>query len=135
LRTDTSPKLLEMLRSVTPSLSRVAVLVNPTNTSQLLFVKGVQTAAQSMSPTILPVEARTAPDIETAFAAISRGKAGAIIVVRDGVFLEHRRQIAELAANNRLSTVSDNRDYADAGVLMSYGPSLAGQFRRAASYD
>ncbi len=134
LRTDTSPKLLEMLRSVAPSLSRVAVLVNPANTSQPILVKGVQSAAQSMSLTILPVEVRTAPDIESAFSAISQGKAGAVIVVRDGVFLEQRRQIAELAVKNRLLTVSDNREYVDAGALMSYGPSLADQLRRAASY-
>jgi len=102
--------------------------------SQLLFAKGVQSAAQSMSLTILPVEARAASGIERAFAAISQEKAGAIIVVRDGVFLEQRRQIVELAAKNRLSTISDNRDYVDAGASMSYGPNLADQFRRAACY-
>ena len=134
MRTDTSPKLLEMLRSVAPNLSRVAVLVNPTNTSQSILLKGVQAAAQNMSLTILPVEVRSAPDIERAFAAISQGNAGAVIVVRDGVFLEQRRQIAELAAKNRLSTISDNREYVDAGALMSYGPSLTDQFRRAAGY-
>jgi len=134
LRTDTSPKLLEMLRSVAPSLSRVAVLVNPANVSQPVLVKGVQSAAQSMGLTILPVEARTAPDIVGAFSAISQEKAGAIIVARDGVFLEQRRQIAELAAKNRLPTISDNREYVDAGALMSYGPSLAEQFRRAATH-
>ncbi len=134
LRTDSSPKLLEMLRSVAPSLSRVAVLVNPANTSQPILVKGVQSAAQSMSLTILPVEMRTATDIERAFSAISQGKAGAIIVVRDGVFLEQRREIAELAVKHRLLTVSDNREYVDAGALMSYGPSLADQLRRAAGY-
>jgi len=134
LRTDTSPKLLEMLRSVAPGLSRVAVLVNPTNVSAPVLVTGVQSAAQSMGLTILPVEARTAADIEGALAAIAQGKAGAVIVVRDGVFLEQRRRIAELAVTNRLSTVSDNREYVDAGALMSYGPNLADQFRRAAGY-
>jgi putative ABC transport system substrate-binding protein len=134
LRTDTSPKLLEMLRSVAPNLSRVAVLLNPTNTSQSILLKGVQAAAQNMSLTILPVEVRSAPDIERAFSAISQGNAGAVIVVRDGVFLQQRHQIAELAAKNRLSTISDNREYVDAGALMSYGPNLADQFRRAAGY-
>ena len=134
LRTDTSPKLLEMLRSVAPSLSRVAVLVNPTNTSQPISVTSVRSAAQTMGLTILAVEARSAPEIERAFAATSQGKAGAIIIMRDGVFLERRRQIAELATNHRLSSISDNREYVDAGTLMSYGPNLAEQFRRAASY-
>jgi putative ABC transport system substrate-binding protein len=82
----------------------------------------------------VPVEARTGSEIESAFSAISREKAGAVIVMRDGVLLEQRRQIAELAVTNRLSTISDNREYVDAGILMSYGPSLADQFRRAAGY-
>ena len=102
--------------------------------SQPVLVTGVQSAAQSMGLTILPVEARTAADIEGALAAIAQGKAGAVIVVRDGVFLEQRRRIAELAVTNRLSTVSDTREYVEAGALMSYGPNLADQFRRAAGY-
>jgi putative ABC transport system substrate-binding protein len=134
LTIDTSPKLLEMLRSVMPSLSHVAVLVNPTNSSQLLFVKGAQSTAQSMRLTMLPVEARTAADMEKAISAIAQGKAGAIIVLRDGVFGEHRRQIAELAAKNRLLTISNNREYVDAGALMSYGVDAADQFRRAAGF-
>ena len=134
LRTDTSPKLLEMLHSVVPGLSRVAVLVNPTNTSQPLSITSVRSAAQSMSLTIMPVEARAASDIETAFSTISLEKAGAVSVMRDGVFLEQRRQIAELATRNRLPTISDNREYVDAGILMSYGPVLANQFRHAAIY-
>ena len=89
---------------------------------------------QGMGLTMLPVEARTAPDIERAFSAFSQGKTGAVIVVRDGVFREHRRQIAEFAAKHRLSTISDNRDYVDAGALMSYGTNVADQFRRAATY-
>jgi putative ABC transport system substrate-binding protein len=134
LRTDTSPKLLEMLHTVVPGLSRVAVLVNPTNTAQPLSITNLRSAAQHLSLRIVPVEARTGSEIESAFSAISREKAGAVIVMRDGVLLEQRRQIAELAVKNRLSTISDNREYVDAGTLMSYGPSLADQFRRAAGY-
>jgi len=115
LGADTGPKLLEMLRSVAPGLSRVAVLVSPASSLQLLFVTGIQSAAQGVGFTIVPVQVRTAADIDSALSATTRGKAGAVIVVRDAVFLEHRRQIGERAAANRLSTVSDNRDYVDAG--------------------
>ena len=134
MRTDTSPKLLEMLHTVVPGLSRVAVLVNPTNTAQPLSITNLRSAAQHLSLRIVPVEARTGSEIESAFSAIAREKAGAVIVMRDGVLLEQRRQIAELAVKNRLSTISDNREYVDAGTRMSYGPSLADHFRRAASY-
>ncbi|MFO1324086.1 MAG: ABC transporter substrate-binding protein [Burkholderiales bacterium] len=134
LRTDASPKLLELLRSVVPGLSRVAVLVNPTNTSHGLVETGIRSAAQGTGLTIVPVQARSVPELEKAFSAIARDKVGALVVMRDGVFLEQRRQIAEFAMKNRLPTISDNREYVDAGVLMSYGPSLADQFRRTAAY-
>ncbi|MFS8085602.1 MAG: ABC transporter substrate-binding protein [Acidobacteriota bacterium] len=87
-----------------------------------------------MGLSILPVEARSAPEIEGAFSAMSQGKAGAIIVLRDGLLLIQRRQIAELAVKNRLATISDNRELVEAGALMSSGPSLADQFWRAAGY-
>lgn len=134
LRTDTSPKLLEMLRSVVPGLSRVAILVNPANASHPLVITSVRSAAQGTNLTIVPVEARAASDIERAFSSASQEKVGAIIVMRDGVFLGERRRIAELATKQRLSTISDNREYVDAGTLMSYGPRLDDQFHVAAGY-
>jgi len=134
LTTDTGPKLLEMLRSVMPSLSRVAVLVNPSSSSQLLLVESLQSTAQGMRLTVLSAEARTPADIEKAISAVAQGKAGALIVQRDGVFVDHRRQIAELAAKNRLLTLSNDREYVEAGALMSYGVDVTDQFRRAAGY-
>lgn len=133
-RTDTGPKLLDMLRSVVPGFSRVAMMVNPANTAQPFSVISIRSATQSMRVTLLPVEARSEEEIEAAFPAMSRAKADAVILMRDGLFLRRRQQIADLAAKYRLATISDNRDYVDAGTLMSYGPSLAVQFRRAANY-
>ena len=131
---DISPKHLEMLLSMVPKLTRVAVLVNPTESSYAMVLKSVQSAAQRTSATILPVEARTAPEIEKAFSAMARGKAGAVIVAADSFFTQQRRQIAELAAKNRLPTISEYREYAEAGGLMSYGSNRPEQFRRAATY-
>jgi len=131
---DIGGKHLEMLLSVAPKLSRVAVLLNPGNQSNPLVLKSIQSAALKTSAKILPLEARTAPEIENAFSAMTQGKAGAVIVARDGFFIRQSRQIAELALKNRLPSISERANYAEVGGLMGYGVSQEEQFRRAATY-
>lgn len=131
---DIGGKHLEMLLSVAPKLSRVAVLLNPGNPSNLLVLQSIQSASLNTSAKILPLEARTAPEIENAFSAVTQGKAGAVIVARDGLFLRQARQIAELARKNRLPHIAEQAEYAEAGGLMSYGVNREEQFRRAATY-
>ena len=94
----------------------------------------IQAAAQTTSVTILSMDARTATEIENAFAQMALQKAGALIVFGDGIFTQQARQIAELAAKHRLPSITGPRAYVDAGGLMSYGPSLADNYRRAANY-
>jgi putative ABC transport system substrate-binding protein len=127
-------KHLEMLLNVAPKLARVAVLSNPGNPSNLLVLKNMQSAALKTSATILPLEARTAPEIDNAFSAMTQGKAGAVIVARDGLFVSQARQISELALKHRLPAISEQAELAEAGGLMSYGVNLREQFRRAATY-
>ena len=134
LFSELAPKQLEILFAMVPKLSRVAVLVNPTNTSNAMVLKSIQSAAQRTNAKILPMEARTLPEIEKAFAAMVREKAGAVIVARDGLFISQLRQIAELAGKHRLPSIAGFREYVDAGGLMSYGPSNADMFRRAATF-
>ncbi len=129
-----SPKLLEMLLSIVPKLSRVAVLVNPANSSHASILKSVQAAAQKRSVKILPVEVRTAPEIEKAFSAMAREKTGAVIVPRDALFFDQRRHVAELAAKHRLPSISALLEYVEAGGLMGYGSSMNEMYRRAATY-
>ena len=117
-----------------PKLSRVAVLVNPVNPALGTFLKNVQSAAQGGSVKVLPVEARTAQEIENAFPVMAQAKAEAVIVATDALLIQHYRTIAELAATNRLPSSSTIREYAEAGGLVSYGPNLAEQFRLAATY-
>ena len=131
---DIGGKHLEMLLSVAPKLSRVAVLLNPGNQSHPLVLKSIQSAALKTSTKILPLEARTAPEIENAFSAMTQGKADAVIVARDGFYINQTRQITELALKNRLPSISERANYAEAGGLMSYGVNQGEQFRRAATY-
>ena len=134
INVDLSPKLLEMLLSMVPKLSRVAVLVNPANSSHGARLKTVQAAAQRVRVKILPVEAKTAQEIEPAFSMMRRENAGAVIVHSDAIFNAQVRQIAELAEKHRLLSIAGIREYVDAGCLMSYGPSFASMYRRAAIY-
>jgi len=134
LGADIGAKQLEMLLRVAPKLSLVAVLLNPGNPSSSLVLKSIQSAALKTNAKILPVEAASAAGIDNAFLAMAQGKAGAVIVARDGLFLRQSRQIAELALKNRLPSIAEQADYAEAGGLMRYGVNGTEQWRRAAAY-
>jgi len=134
LQSDMSTKQLELLLGMLPKLSRVAVLVNPVNPTLVAYLKNVQSAAQRAGITVLPVEARTEQEIENAFRTMTQGKAEAVMVAADTLFVQKYRRIAELAEKNRLPSVSHIREYVEAGGLISYGTDLAEQFRRAATY-
>jgi len=99
-----------------------------------VYLKNVQSAAQRAGITVLPVEARTVQEVENAFPMMTKGKAEAVIVAADSLFVQEYRRIAELATKNRLPSVSNIREFVEAGGLISYGQNLAEQFRRAASY-
>ena len=131
---DLSPKHMEMLLSMVPKLSHVAVMVNPGNSSHKVTLKNVQAAAQRTGIKIVPVEAQTPQEIENAFTVMAREHTGAVIAVSDSFFIQQRRQIAELAAKHRLPSISARREYAEAGFLMSYGQNSADNYRRAATY-
>jgi putative tryptophan/tyrosine transport system substrate-binding protein len=134
LSTDLSPKLVEMLRNIAPKLSRVAILVNPTNQSHAPVAASLQVAAQRVNLEIGVVEAGTPQQIESAFAKMSQQHAGAVVVVADAFFIQQGQQIAELARNHRMPSVFPFREQVEAGGLMSYGQHLADNFRRAAAY-
>ncbi len=134
LATELSLKHLEMLHDMVPRLSRVAILMNPVNSNHPLILKNIQAAALKKNVKILPVEARTSQEIENAFATITTKRAGAVIVANDGLFTQQLLRIVELTAKNRLPSIWANRDYVEAGGLMSYESNRAEQFRRAATY-
>jgi putative tryptophan/tyrosine transport system substrate-binding protein len=134
LSTDLSPKLMEMLRSIAPKLSRVAILVNPTNQSHAPVVASLRAAAQGVNLEIGTVEAATPQEIESAFTSMNQQNPGAVIVAADAFFIQQGRQIADLARKHRMPSVFSFREQVDAGGLMSYGQHLADNFRRAATY-
>jgi putative tryptophan/tyrosine transport system substrate-binding protein len=123
-------KRLEMLLSMQPKLSRVAVLANPTNTTNIKNADRVQTAGQNRGLKILRVDARTPQEIDNAFTWMHQQNAGALIVGIEPLFSQQRSQIAELALKHHLPSIAGDRMYSEAGCLISYGPNNADQFRR-----
>lgn len=132
--TEASTKHVELLRAVIPKLSRIAVLINPSDPSDSLILEQIGGAAFSSGVQVSSVEAGTAAEIEAAFREMTRAGAEAVIVAADPLFDVQRDQIARLAIKNRLPTIYSNNEASEAGGLMSYGQDLSDQYRRAAAY-
>jgi ABC-type uncharacterized transport system substrate-binding protein len=131
---ETVGKQLELLKEIVPRFSRVAVLGNPNTQMYPLWLGEVKAAARSLGVQLQILEARGPDNLESAFAAMSRERAGALLVPTDGMFLLHRTRIVELAAKSRLPAMYGTKEYVDVGGLMVYGASLRDNFRRAATY-
>jgi putative tryptophan/tyrosine transport system substrate-binding protein len=131
---DLSGKRLELLKEVTRKTSPVAVLWIPTNRGNKLQMKETEAAAHSLGLYLQPAGVEGANDFESAFSAMARGGASSLIVLNSPVFASHRARIAGLATKSRLPAMYATSGYADAGGLMSYGPSVSDLYRRVASY-
>jgi len=127
-------KHLEVLRSIVPKLSRVAVLVNPTNPNHTTILKTLQAAAQKVSVNILPLESRNPKEIDVAFTTMAKEKAGAVIVAADAVFEQQQSHVVGLTAKYRMPSISLRKEFAEAGGLMSYGQNQAEGFQHVATY-
>ncbi len=132
---DLGPKFLELLLRAAPGLTRVALLMNPDNPTHATVLKEVRVAAQKTGvKALLSMEARNPQEIENAFSAMARQSAAAFIVLPSPLFNQQHRLIADLAAKNRLPSMTPESIFAESGCLMSYGMSLADTFRGAATY-
>ena len=117
-----------------PGISRVAVLSNPTDTSQALLLREAQVAARSLKVQLQVLEARAPSDFAGAFSAMTKERAGGVIIFTSSMFYNERTRIAELATRSRLPAIYSVKDFAEAGGLMAYGVNLGESFRRAATY-
>ena len=127
------PKVLQLLRSMVPKATRVAVLTNPSNTANTLLLTNVEAAAQKLGVKVQAVKASTPQEIANWFAAVTRQTAEALFVQSDALFQQQKKQIVELAAKQRLPSIGTYSEYVEAGGLMSYGPNIGENFRRAAT--
>lgn len=135
LALELSGKRLELLKETVPRLSRVAVLWNSANPAMGQRMKETQAAAQMLRVSFQSLEVRGDPnDFERVFSAIPKERPDALLVIMDPFNLFHRGRIAELAIQNRLPAIASGREFVEDGGLMSYGPNIRENYRRAAAY-
>lgn len=127
-----SRKRLELLREVVPKVSRVAVLMDPTNPAHFVFWRETEIAAQLLRVRLQRVDARAPDEIEAAFVSIAKARAQALVVFTEPMIYSQRSRIADLAARNRLPTVNMIKGHAEAGDLITYGPDYRDLYRRTA---
>jgi len=127
-------KRLQLLKEAVPGISRVAVLSNPADTTQALVLRETQVAARSLTVHLQVLEARAPTDFGGAFSAMTKERAGGVIILSSSMFYDQRARIAELAARGRVPAIYSLKDYAEAGGLMAYGVNFGESFRRAATY-
>jgi len=132
---EVTAKRLRLLHDLLPKAVRIAVLVNPAIASNAESTwRAVQEAAPAMGLQIQILNATTIGEIDVAFASFARERPDALFVGPDALFVSRRGQFAILTAVNKIPAVYSNRDYVEAGGLMSYGTDLADMFRQVGVY-
>src|SRR5262245_33447685 len=126
-----SGKWMELLKGIAPSVRRAAVLrkPGPAGIGQWAIIQAV---AQSLGVELKPIGLTNASDIERAISTFASDPNGGMIVVVSAASLDHRNLIVELAAGHRLPTVYAYRVFVTGGGLITYGPDIVSQYRRAA---
>jgi putative ABC transport system substrate-binding protein len=127
-------KRLELLREAVPALTRVAVVWNPRNDANLHKMASLEAPARALGTQIESVQARDVTEIERALVGAGRRRVDAMLTLADAFLWSQRERIVSLAARHRLPAMYPELDFADAGGLMAYGPSVRENFRRAAGY-
>jgi len=128
-------KRLELLRELVPAVTRVAVLVNPGDTTATeTTLRDLETAARTIGVQIQVLNAGTRQEIHTAFVAMTRERPNALFLGGDPFFTSRRVQLATLSARHAIPLVSQAREITEVGGLMSYGANVADAFRQAGVY-
>ena len=127
-------KRLELLKEIVPNRSSIAVLSNAKNPQSKIEMKEMQTAAEAMGLQLHPAEISTEDGLEDAFVGTKKAAAQALIVLTDPILFSQRKRIVDLASKYKLPAVYFVSGFVEEGGLMSYGPSDADLFRRAAGY-
>jgi putative tryptophan/tyrosine transport system substrate-binding protein len=125
-------KQLEILSQIVPKLSRLAILRQPGRSGA--ETAALESAAPQLGLAILFADVRSSNDLAGAFATMTRSRAGAFLILGGSMTWASRQQIADLAVQHRLPGIHLLREYAEAGLLLTYGQSSTAQDRRAAVY-
>jgi putative tryptophan/tyrosine transport system substrate-binding protein len=136
LSPEVAGKRLELLKEAVPKASRVAVLVGtgPGISEYQHDMQEMETPARQLSVNIQSVEVRDPSDFQVAYAAMTKQRVNAVIIVRGSFTVFHKKQLAELAAKSRLPSMCEGEDFAQDGCLIAYGPDRLHNWRRAAVF-
>lgn len=130
---EVTAKRVELMKAIVPGLSRLAVLLTGGRTATFAL-KETELAARPLGIAVQALQIRGPEDLDSAFSAMARERAEALIVVPDLMFNQHLKQLVGLAEKHRLPATYYSKDFVEAGGLMSYASSFTDQFRRAAVY-
>ncbi|MGB8444717.1 MAG: ABC transporter substrate-binding protein, partial [Pseudolabrys sp.] len=129
-----SAKWLELLKEIAPRVSRAGVIRDPAQTAGTGQFGVIQSVAPSLGMDVSAINLRDAPEIERGIAAFARSANGGLILTSSALSVVHRDLIVTLAARHKLPAVYYRRQFVTGGGLISYGPDVAEQNRRAAGY-
>jgi len=129
-----SGKWLEVLKQIAPDVTRAAVLRDAAVPSGIGQFAVIQSVAPSVGLEVKPINMRSAAEMQGDIAAFARSPTGELVVTSGSPSLHHRELIIALAARHKLPAVYYRRYFVTSGGLISYGPDLADQYRRAAGY-
>jgi putative ABC transport system substrate-binding protein len=134
LTAEVSAKRLAILKGLLPGLSRAAALWNPANPAIVFAWKETQGAARPLGVALQSHEVQGPKDFAAAFAAIAEEHPEALLVLQDAVTMQHRNDIIDFAIQQRPPSMFQEKGWAEAGGLLSYGESLPSMYRRAAYF-
>jgi putative tryptophan/tyrosine transport system substrate-binding protein len=132
LSEETVGKLLQLLKEVVPRASRVAVVSNPDNPVYVSMLKDIEAMGRQLSLHVVRLAIQGPGDVEAVFDSARRERLDGLVVMRDFVLITYRERIVELAAKQRLPIMYGMREFVSVGGLMSFEPSLAELYHRAA---
>ena len=131
---DLAGKRLALAKELLPHATRLAVLVTPTNSAPAGMIEASRAAAHELGVSVQFISVSTAADIDKAFEEMKQGRADAFVAIPSPIFNSERPKLAELALRYRLPAIGEAREFAVAGFVMGYGPSIADATRRSAVY-
>ena len=131
---DTTGKFVEFIREALPRAKHIALLVNPVNPSHPRLAEQVRVAALKFGIETHALESATPAALDATFAAIAKQRPDALVVLRDAMLMGEPQRISALALKSRVAAFTPVSEFAEAGSLLSYGPSVVDQYRRVAIY-
>jgi putative ABC transport system substrate-binding protein len=134
MNVELAPKRFGLLHELLPQAGRAFVLANSSNPVADVFIRDVRAAATAVGWQIEVLTANTVNEINTAFSSLAQKSAAAVLVTPGPLFNNRRIQLATLASRYTLPVMFSSREFAEAGGLMSYGPSIPEEFRQAGLY-